>query len=197
MKLKTIQVIWNGDPMNKVYPHPRWFEVLKYKIAINTRRILIISMCVGALIGSYKIGDMNTSTVFVNAEDRSQDIFSAKVEKLKDEVIEEIAKCESKNASQDLALVTYDNNSRGTLTGKHIASIGVMQFKVGTVQDFYKILHKSTLTNYEATMLALDNKKAKDFAKESIFKIQGALWHWSCATEEMGVRVTMIKSLEN
>ncbi len=123
------------------------------------------------------------------------DNLAPKIEDLKDKVVEELAQCESENASQDTALVNYDNNKKGTLTGRHIASIGVMQFKVQTVQSFYKTLHKENLTNYEATLLALDNNRAKELAKESVFGIQGALWHWSCATPDMGAKVTMIKNL--
>jgi len=125
-----------------------------------------------------------------------KDNLTPKIEELKDKVIEQLAQCESKNAPQEMAIVKYDNNSKGTLTGKHVASIGVMQFKVGTVQDFYKTLHKKSLTNYEATLLALDNQKAKQFAKEAIFGIKGAIHHWSCADSAMVAQVTMIKSLE-
>ena len=154
--------------------------------------ILVVSLYNGA-----RKADVLTFRAEANQEIKTIEIdtLPQKIEELKDEVVEEIAECESNNASQDVALVVYDNNSKGTLTGKHVASIGVMQFKVATVQMFYKTLHGKELTNYEATTLALGNDRAKELAKEAIFGIKGALWHWSCATEEMGNRVTIIREL--
>ena len=120
----------------------------------------------------------------------------ARLEMLKDGIIEELAECESNNAPQEEALVTYDNNSRETLTEKHVASLGVLQFKVATVQQFWKQLYGEEISNYEATILALDNERAKILAKEAIIGIKGAIWHWSCATKEMGIKIEIIRDLE-
>lgn len=196
MKNKLVKYTVSGRRQGYIDLYRTFWGRVWYNIKLWTKITMIVAFFLGLMWGAFKTGSATTKVQFVQAADRSNEMFQSKIEKLKDEVVEAIAQCESKNAPQDTAIVEYDNNSKGTLTGKHIASIGVMQFKVGTVQDFHKTLHKKTLTNYEATLLALDNKRAKQLAREAIFGIQGALWHWSCATPEMGAKVTMIKNLE-
>lgn len=181
----------------------------------SLRRLVIVSVLVGLPVGALNVGALEwldkelkatreevTETVtdtipHVYAEEKPAITLEAKVEALKTKIVEDIAECESENAPQESALIVYDNNSRGSLEGKHVPSIGVMQFKVSTVQSFWKTLYGKDITNYEATMIALDNEKAKALAKDAILKIKGAIWHWTCATDEMGTRVEIIRELQN
>lgn len=196
--MKTIKVIWQGKRLKDIYPFPTKWEMVKYKVRCFFHKLLqmtVLTTILGVVVTTaFVVG--RSSKADVAMAQITGDTFESKVESLKDGVVDEIAKCESRNASQDTALVTYDNNSRGTLKGKNLASIGVMQFKVSTVQAFWKQLHKEDLSNYEATLLALDNHKAKDLAKDAIFNIQGAVWNWTCATKTIGEKVAIIKSLE-
>lgn len=189
-----------GKRLKDMYPHATRWQVFKYRIYRFVRKTvqltvlgIIISGVFGAGFLYGKFG--HTDEVFANTI--TVDSFDGKVEKLKDEVVNKIAQCETKNAPQDMAIVKYDNNSRGTLTGKNVASIGVMQFKIGTVQHFYKELYGKDISNYEATLIALDNDKAKKLAKEAIFGIKGAVFHWTCANDEIIGEVTIIKKLIN
>ncbi len=118
------------------------------------------------------------------------------IEDMKMELINEIAQCETRNIDQSEALIHPDNNKRKTLARKDINSLGVMQYKVSTVQRHVKETTGETITNYEATLLALDNERAKDLAKHAIFEIKGSLWAWTCATPAMGKRVQHIRDLE-
>jgi hypothetical protein len=196
--MKSIKVIWNGKRLKDIYPHATKWQVFKYRVykffhklmqmtVLTT--ILAIVVTTAFVVGRYSKADVAMALDV-------QPSFDSKVDGLKNGVVDEIANCESRNSSQDTALVVYDNNSKGTIRGKDIASIGVMQFKVSTVQAFWKQLHKENLSNYEATLLALDNKKAKDLAKDAIFNIQGSVWNWTCATKTIGEKVAIIKSLE-
>src|SRR5437764_8590275 len=122
---------------------------------------------------------------------------TAKVDAELDKVINEIAQSESGNSKTDDALITIDDNKEGSLPKKDKVSLGCMQFKVSTVQRFWKQLRNDSLTNYDATMIALNCDKAKALAKEAIVKLQGSLWEWSVATQDMGARVGLIRELMN
>lgn len=198
--LKGLKSLWIGKRLRDVYAHAtRWQRVKYFFVWVlmrHTLRYTVLTTLLVSLIGAgFLYGKFGqTEEVFADSI-RTIDSFDGKVEKLKDEVVNKIAKCESGNISQDVALVKYDNNSRGTLTGKNVASLGVMQWKVGTVQHFYKQLYGKDLTNYEATVLALNNEEAKKLAKEAIFGIKGAVFHWTCANDEIIAEVTLIKKL--
>jgi hypothetical protein len=70
-----------------------------------------------------------------------------------------------------------------------------MQMKISTIQMFNTQLGKGKISDLDAALLAMDCEKAKVFATEAIFNIQGAIWHWTTATKEMGSKVEFIKQL--
>lgn len=154
------------------------------------------------LLTAYFLGDSHALSPTITYASTQSSVISStsstlveKVSLLEDEVVNVLAQAESGNASTNSALITYDNNSHSTLPRNAIPSLGCMQFKVPTVQSFYKILHKKDLSNYDATLLALDCAQAKSLAKESIFTIPGAIYNWSTATPEIIQKVTFIKEL--
>ena len=197
--LRKVKALWIGKKLRDVYAHAtRWQRVKYFVVWVlvrHTLRYTVLATLLISLIGAGFLYGKFGHTDEVFADTITIDSFDKRVEKLKDEVVNKIAQCESKNAPQDMAIVKYDNNSRGTLTGKNVASIGVMQFKIGTVQHFYKELYGKDISNYEATLIALDNDEAKKLAKEAIFGIKGAVFHWTCANDEIIGEVTIIKKL--
>lgn len=123
----------------------------------------------------------------------AQEMYGKSIDSLKDEVINSLAAGENGDGQ---ALPGYvDDNKAGTLPRKDKVSYGCMAFKISTVQRFSKQLHGSELSNLDAVLVALDCVKAKQLAKEAIFGITGALWEWSAATPEMGVRVSLIREM--
>lgn len=180
----------------KFVKHPNKF-LYRVKVFLKSVFVLHAKMLAIALIlaGTFTAGQYsNPKTVFA---DRFVEVntLDEKIDKMKNQVIEQIAKLETHNAKTEDGLIVFDDNSRGTLSRKDKVSIGCMQFKVGTVQHYTKILDKKDISNYEATLIALDCEKAKALAKRVIFEVQGGLWNWSVATEEMGNMVTIIKEL--
>lgn len=123
----------------------------------------------------------------------AQEIMSAKIKGLQDEVIHELEKCE--NPAGNAALIHYDNNANGTLKGKDIPSLGILQEKIGTIQTYSSQLNGKKLTEKEAIEIGIDAEKSEAIARDIIFRSQGGLWNWSCATPEMGVKVGVIKEL--
>ena len=117
---------------------------------------------------------------------------SVKVDQLKDGVVNDIAIAENKTNVP----VIPDDNKAHSLPLKDKVSIGCMQFKISTIQHYYSVLKKGSISDTDAVILGLDCTKAKALAKEVIFDTQGGLWNWSVATKEMGSKVEIIKQLE-
>ena len=191
--MKKIKVFHMGKRLKDIYPHATRFQVFKYKVAQFVRKLFKVSLIGGAVYGAFILGGYATPLHFVQGE--STDSLPAKIEVLKNEVVESIWKLES-NASTEDGIVVIDDNKAKSLPRKDKLSYGCMQFKVSTVQHFQKVVYQKDVNNYDAIMIALDCQKAKEFAKDVIFKTQGGLWDWSVATKEMGMKVEIIKSLE-
>ena len=170
-----------------------WY-VLKAKFAVihffrELWRYMKLSFVVSAVVlFSYMAGTQTATTQAEVNEDR----LATKVEQMKTQLIEDIAKKENEIGVPAIP----DDNKRGTLPLKDKVSYGCMMYKISTVQLHYKTLYKKSLTDQEAATLAMDCTKAKALAKDAIFGIQGALWNWSVATKEMGNRVAFIRQLE-
>lgn len=122
----------------------------------------------------------------------AQEMYGKSIDSLKSEVVQALEVCESQGVE---GLIVFDQNKEGTLKGKHIASIGVLQFKVSTVQEYEHDLYQKDLSDKEAILVALDKARAEALATDIIFKVQGGLWNWTCATPEMGVRVSLIREM--
>lgn len=171
---------------------------MKVKYFFKTLAILLGKMSLTAtiIVMIYMAGQMS-SPVHVLAEQVNQDRLPQKIESMKNNLVDEIAKLETQGAKTEDGLIVFDDNKSGTLSRKDKVSIGCMQFKVSTVQLYSKQLRNKELNNYEATLLALDCSKAKELAKEVIFKVKGGIFNWSVATKEMATKVEIIRQLEN
>ena len=161
-------------------------------------RLVKYSLIVSVLYFGLTNLPTKTETVYADREVVKEiNVMPRKIDALKDELINEISKLESSGTKTEDGLVVIDDNKAGTLPRKDKLSYGCMQFKVSTIQMFAKQVRNEVLNNHQAILLGLDCDEAKKLAKETIFKIEGALWHWSVATKEMGVRVSIIRNLES
>ena len=166
-------------------------------LLVKVFKIGILTAIMGFTIyGGYMLGEVRTYTISAETIDSSPAKIQIRITELKNEIVEGLAKCESGNVSQDVGLIVYDNNKKGTLKGKHIPSHGVMQYKSETAQRHYKGVYGTEISNYDAIILALTNDKAKELAGEAIVKIEGSLWEWTCATKDMGIKVELIRELK-
>lgn len=205
--MKIQKVLVDGIHMYDLYPHATSWQVFKYKFfwkPINTAYLFLKKVCeygwkmtklatlvvVAMIVGAFVFGNfVGASTLIVNAG--SSDLFPVKIEQLKDELVDSIANLENVTNIP----IVIDDNKTGTLPKKDKVSIGCMQFKIGTIEHYYNVLKKGSISDSDAVMLALDCTKAKALGKEIIFETDGGLWNWSVATKEMGTRVTIIKEL--
>lgn len=191
--MKGIKVFYVSRPLKEVYPHATKWQLLKWRVAEFLKKCLRIvtwtGLTSGVVYGVFMAGQWSAPQYAIGAN--VIDNYPQRVEKLQNEVIDQIAKSEN---ITNIPIV-FDDNKAGTLSKKDKASIGCMQFKISTVQKYSKDLRKESLSDLQAVLLALDCDKAKALAKEVIFKVDGGLWNWSVATKEMGVKVEVIKEL--
>lgn len=154
--------------MKKIY----WFII-----------ILIISYVIYWLGGKF-----NSEVVYERELVEKQillDNLTDKINELKGELINDLKMCESGGASEDTALITFDPHP--TNKKVQIASLGNFQFKVSTIQHYYKKFYNKDLTNKEAVLIALDDKKASELASDIIF-IDGAVSNWYNCNKKMGLQ---------
>lgn len=198
--MKKIKVFFNGERLRDIYPHATKFQVFKWKLRRFVRKVVLVLMGVAVIGVSLFIGSQYSPKVVYHAQAErivTIDSLKNKVDEMKVEVIEALANCESSGASDDDALIVYDNNSAGTLKGKNIPSIGSMQWKITTVQFFEKMRSGKVLTNKEAVELALNGITARDLADYAIFETKGGIYHWANCEKKLALapKVEIIKNL--
>lgn len=155
---------------------------------------LAVALCSGILTVA-----LSTSKVSAENEPETKviDNTPAHIEALKDSVVDRLSSCESAGHDEDYGLVTFDQNSKGTLSARNTPSFGVMQFKVTTVQKYVKDQTGKDINGHDAIILALDAKEAKDLAKWVIFNVQGGIYNWQNCADKLDLvgEVTVIKKL--
>lgn len=206
--------MWNGEYLRHIYPHATKFQVFKYKLAMFIRRVLIKVLIVtkvvviagfilGAFYGTFHLGKATTEPIQVKAEDKSFAIFSSRIDKLKDEVINKLKDCERNGGKESDGLVTYDplQSNPSATPKRNIPSFGLLQFKKDTVIHYYKMKTGVTLTPKEAVILALDDVKSSELAKYVAFETKGKIGgDWILCnqkyTPSLDAQIDMIKNLE-
>jgi len=175
-------------------------QIFRYKLVKFMKRVMIwlviINLGAWALIGAYTIGGQNNPMI-IHAEkeiDMSDIMFGRKVENLKDDVITRLQACERGQYNESDGLIKYDplvsDPSKTSL--KNVPSIGTLQFKQTTVQGYYKSLYGKDITLKEAAIIALDDAKAKELAKDIIFNTKGGWTNWrNCSN-----RLELVKDIE-
>lgn len=112
-------------------------------------------------------------------------------------VVTTLEACESGAFNEDDAIIIWDDNRAGDLNYEDKPSIGLMQFKKGTIIYYYDRIHQMQLSPLEATLLALDRDAARELAREIIFDTQGGIFNWSICSESKGLvsKVEVIKEI--
>jgi len=90
-------------------------------------------------------------------------------------------------------------NKRGGKRDISCDSWSIMQFKLPTIQYYYKRLYNIELTEKEALMVALDDEKAMALAEDIIFKIKGGIWEWGGSLKNKAYfikQIPLIRGLE-
>lgn len=170
------------------------FQAFKFKVVQYVKRTMYVMTAMSVIGWSIYAGSAYIPrTVWADRlviNDVSTDMFMSRIEKLKMEVVNEIKKCESAGHKEADGLIVNDTNNK--------ASIGVMQFQVSTVIHYEKTLHNAVLSPKEAIILALDEEKATQLAKDIMFLSKNKANDWlNCATKfDSNRKIDLIKQLE-
>jgi len=173
------------------------FSSFKIKVKIFFRKVFQLSMLGLALYVAFLSGRYIQPSESIITIIEAEDTLAGKIEGLKNEVVDTIRHCESRNIGEDKALITFDPDPRQP--NKNIPSIGEFQYKALTVQSYYKALYGEEISLKQATLIALDTEKATKLTKDIIFKDTGKghnNWFNCSKKHNIASKVEIIKSLE-
>lgn len=181
MKQVKINGVYNKKLTRDVYGK---FSPSKFKERMKVLRNIVI---VAALV---LVGITYTSFKVSRATSIQSENFEAKVEALKDKLVEDIRNCERSIYNESDAPIILDTNKK--------MSIGTFMYQKTTVQHYYKTLYGQKITPKEATLIALDENKARELTYDIIFKDSKGIANWhNCAVKVGGYdRVKLIKELQ-
>jgi hypothetical protein len=180
-----MRIYHNGEQVRDSEGKFTSFRKMIWRACEYVLSALFIILFVGLYLGS------KTEPLTYVAQASVIDSFPAKIEKLKDEVVNDLSKCESGGHSGDDGIIIFDSNAK--------ASIGVMQFQKNTVKHYVKVLYGKDITGQEAVELAINPVEAKKLAKAIIFETtNGSHKDWVNCTNKLGLKakVEIIKQLE-
>lgn len=125
------------------------------------------------------------------------DNLSPKVEEMKWEVVKTIKDCERREYVESDGLITFDPSESGNKSVEP-PSIGLLQFKITTVQYYHNLIYKKPITRTEAVILALDDKKSSQLAYDIMFKTKSSVkdWHTCGNKKEVQDILKIIKKLQ-
>lgn len=119
--IKNVYEFYYWKPLREVYPHAKWFQLLRYRVEKRARKAIVIVGFVGFLsgfgMGMYKLGIAVTASEITYAYvDRHIEVPTREVPP----VMKRIAKCESggKQFLSNGKPVTQENEGHSTDWGK-------------------------------------------------------------------------------
>lgn len=197
---RTLRVIYNFKQITDIYPRITTWTVWKWRMARSIRNATILaSFMATGYVSAITYNAFNPHIVHADPKtiinDVSNDMFAQKIDALKDAVVDEVMKCESAGKE---GLITYDPRVNETVTS-NIPSIGPMQFKIGTVIHYEKLLNNKVVDSKEAIMIALDKDSSRALAKKVFFEtvnMAGKDWVNCAARLSTDAKIKMIKSME-
>lgn len=168
----------------------------KQKVSLFFQTVATYSFLALIVVIIFKLGGIANPITKVEARDVLVDNLNAKVESLKEEVVNAIRACESAGNKENDGLITFDPHK--TNTKVQPASIGTLQFKIATVQHYYKTIYGKTITPKEAVLIALDDEKSGKLAYDIIFKSGSGTkdWHTCGNSKKVQDTLLVIKKLQ-
>lgn len=189
--MKSIKILYNGQPLRNIYPHATRWQVIKYRTCRFVRKCVIGTVATGSLAGAAMIGGqfLPSETYTATSTPVIIDNLTPKIDNLKAKTLSTLKACESSGYSENDGIIIFDSNAK--------ASIGLYQFQKATVIYYYKALYGKTITGKEAVLIALDDEKAGALAEDIIFKAGNGDKDWvNCFKKhKLAERVEIINEL--
>lgn len=167
-------------------------------IKLKTVKWVGIAVAVGVVGGYVYVGEVwvpkqieyTAQEISIQTIDKSDEMFAAKIDVLKNEVVADLEKCESGGYGPDAGIVIFDTNNK--------ASVGPLQMQKDHVKHFYKKLYSTEVTGQEAVIIAVTPEKARALAKDVLFKVNDGWTEWYNCGKKLALenRVKTIKALE-
>ena len=191
-----MKVFASEKRLKDVYVGATRYEVIKFRVMRFFRRLVIVtvisSTIAGISYGSFQAGrKLNPIISYADRPvDVSAGIYADKIESLKDNVVFKLMKCESAGYKESDGVVVLDTNKK--------FSFGRAQFQLNTVIYYYKTLYKKDITKKDAILIALDDVKAGQLAKDIMFKSKNLANDWKNCSDKLGLNneIEIIKQLE-
>lgn len=122
------------------------------------------------------------------------DTLSNKIEEIKGGIIADIKQGESLGKKDCDSLITFDPNP--TNKKVEIPSLGCYQYKVSTVQYYYKKLYNQDISRREAIEIALDTDRAGKLTYDIVFKENGARnWYNTSKKYNIPARIALLNEI--
>lgn len=166
------------------------YRKFKYVMSKGIKVAVICTFLSGATVGIFTAGKASTTATFVQAEDKSGEMYQEKVEALKDAVMAKLSQCESAGHKESDGLIIMDTNNK--------LSIGQYQWQVSSVQHYYKLMTGKDISKKDAIILALNETEARKLAKYVAFETKNKIgkdWVNCNSKHNLDVQVDMIKSM--
>jgi len=161
-------------------------QIFVAKIKYLFRICLWIIVLVGVVVGIVVLGRIAFPKVVYQPQVKEVvlDNLTGKVNQLKGELVISLKQCESQGYNEESGLVTFDPHP----TNKKVqpASFGLYQFKVSTIQYYYKKFYNQEVSGKQAILIALDDQKSSELASDIIFR-DGALSNWYNCSKKLGL----------
>jgi hypothetical protein len=196
MKKKKIKITYNGNPYRD-----KKMRFAKKKKTTNWPALLLLVVLAGVIflvfdhkVQAYLNEQTNTFEVVRTFTQEQVDKIvterlSLKVEGLQNEVLADLAKCESGGSKEPDGILLLDTNDE--------ISIGRYQFQRPTVKHFMKSLFDKEVNNVEAIAIATDQEQATELAREILFTVDTGHRHWlNCSNKlDLKTRINLINSI--
>jgi len=190
-KINYAKVFFGETRLKDIAVGATKWEVFKYKTTRLIKRLLVASFILGAIVGAFKIGRTTTTPIFVQAEDKSSEMYQEKIEGLKDAVMSKLSQCEGGGYKESDGIIIMDTNNK--------LSIGQFQWQVSSVQHYYKLMTGKDISKKDAVILALNETEARKLAKYVAFETKNKIgkdWVNCNKKHNLDIQVDMIKSME-
>lgn len=189
--MKATRMYLGEKRLKDVYVGATKWMVFKFKLVRTVKRAAIALLASYSLVAAcyviYAEFVPSNASASVN---ESEAVFEAKIESLKDSVIDQLISCESKGYKESDGLIVFDSNK--------VASLGVLQWQVKSVQYYYKLRTGNDITKKEAIELALNEQEARSLAKYVGFETKnmfGKDWFNCSRKHDLDKQVLLIKKL--
>ena len=191
-RVKVTDYTRKGKKTTYMYMHLTGWQVFMLKVKKFFKRLFWTIVILGIIAGVFELGRyLYPAKVYTTQEIiKEVDNLSGKIEELKNSLVLDIQKCESKGYKETDGIIVFDSNNQ--------ASIGTFQYQRKTVMYYNKTLYNKVITPKEAILISLDDQKAKELTTDIIFKDSKGWRNWYNCGVKVGAegRLATINQLQ-